>query len=279
MGSTAQTTAKSPSALTSVILQASTAICLAVSLIASGLFVCAVPRMTTELLSRAFSVEANSPFTEDELVAAAVATRDYTVGDNDQVALYTALGDINVQCAQDNRSGAGAPDLSAVPFADGRYDLTALKSALSKASERYTLDQEAISHLDDVNVVVKTAEAVFCIIAAAAAVGLIACAIKLGRKATSRVLRMAAIAVAAIFAGLAVWVALDFDGFFTFFHSLFFADGTWVFSYDSLLITMYPPEFWIGMGAVWLATTLAGCALCLIIGQLLKMNRVSKRKA
>jgi gltX_bact: glutamyl-tRNA synthetase len=43
-------------------------------------------------------------------------------------------------------------------------------------------------------------------------------------------------------------VVADFNGFFAAFHSLFFASGTWTFSYDSLLITMYPPEFLDGDG-------------------------------
>ncbi|MFR4805136.1 MAG: DUF1461 domain-containing protein [Eggerthellaceae bacterium] len=77
-------------------------------------------------------------------------------------------------------------------------------------------------------------------------------------------------AVIAVFALLALWVMIDFNGFFAAFHSLFFSAGTWTFSYDSLLICMYPPDFWISMGAVWLVTTLAGCLICLIIGRLLR---------
>lgn len=69
------------------------------------------------------------------------------------------------------------------------------------------------------------------------------------RKAPARrVLAGAGVSVLAVFALLAAWVAIDFDGFFAQFHSLFFAAGTWTFSWDSLLICMYPPEFWVGMG-------------------------------
>lgn len=61
-------------------------------------------------------------------------------------------------------------------------------------------------------------------------------------------------------------VAIDFEGLFAVFHSLFFAQGSWVFSADSLLITMYPEPFWIGMGAIWLATTIAVSAVSAIAG-------------
>ena len=43
-----------------------------------------------------------------------------------------------------------------------------------------------------------------------------------------------------------------------------------VHSWDSLLICMYPPEFWLGMGAVWLAVTVAACAVCFIMGKLMR---------
>ena len=268
-----------PSKPVSAFFQGAATVCLAITLAAIGLFACAVPSLTTEALSRACSDESNSPFTEDELVAAAVAARNYTVADNDPEALFTVLGTINLQCIEDGRSGQGAPDLSSVPYADGRFDMQALQSALSKASDRYTLDDEAISHLDDVYHVVKAAEAILIAVAVSAAVLVAAIGVKLGRASVARVLRGAAWTVLAAFIALAAWVAVDFNGFFTFFHSLFFAEGTWLFSYDSLLITMYPPEFWIGMGVVWLTSTVAGCIICLIIGQLLKNNRAARRSA
>ena len=73
-------------------------------------------------------------------------------------------------------------------------------------------------------------------------------AVRVGRRALGGVAQAAGIAVVAVFALLAAWVVVDFNGFFAAFHSLFFANGTWTFSYDSLLITMYPPEFWIRDG-------------------------------
>lgn len=95
-------------------------------------------------------------------------------------------------------------------------------------------------------------------------------AIRVGRRALGGVLLAAGIVVVAAFALLAAWVVVDFNGFFAAFHSLFFASGTWTFSYDSLLITMYPPEFWMGMGAVWLAATGLLSILAIVVGALLR---------
>ena len=49
---------------------------------------------------------------------------------------------------------------------------------------------------------------------------------------------------------LGVWMLLDFDGFFTFFHSLFFEPGTWLFSYSDTLIRLFPLRFWQDAGFI-----------------------------
>ena len=128
------------------------------------------------------------------------------------------------------------------------------------------LDPEAIEHLDDVFGVLATAEPVVLgafIAAALTAVG-VGCAS--GRRTFGTVLLCAGLGTIAIFAILGIWAAIDFEGLFAVFHSLFFAQGSWVFSADSLLITMYPEPFWIGMGAIWLATTIAVSAISAIAG-------------
>ena len=113
-------------------------------------------------------------------------------------------------------------------------------------------------------------------VVAGARIGLIVVAlvaVAVGRRALGGVAQAAGIAVIAVFALLAAWVVADFNGFFAAFHSLFFANGTWTFSYDSLLITMYPPEFWIGMGAVWLAATGLLSIASVVVGALLRRKR------
>ena len=59
---------------------------------------------------------------------------------------------------------------------------------------------------------------------------------------------------------------IDFNGLFAAFHSLFFVDGTWTFNYDSLLISMYPIDFWMGMGAVWVGSAIGVGLLCFAAG-------------
>lgn len=225
---------------------------LAVTLMAAGFVACAAFPQTTEMLAGAFSGKGNpdTPFSHDELVHAAVVTRDYTVGSNDREAVFAMLHDIN--------EGANT-----------RY-ATADETGLAAAPEQYTLTSDALSHLDDVYRVVVAARIALAVIALLAVAACAHMAIRVGRRALGGVLLAASIVVVAAFALLAAWVVVDFNGFFAAFHSLFFASGTWTFSYDSLLITMYPPEFWMGMGAVWLAATGLLSILAIVVGALLR---------
>ncbi|MEA5020815.1 MAG: DUF1461 domain-containing protein [Gordonibacter sp.] len=224
-------------------------IALAITLVAAGLAVCCLPQ-TTGALSGAFSGIDNpdTPFSRDELVRAAVSTRDYTVGTNDRAAIMGVITAINRDAN--------------TPYGD--------EATLASAPEEFTLNGEALSHLDDVHTVVSTATIALGIITLVALLSCIFLGLKRGKRRVGSVLLWSGISVIAVFAALAAWVLIDFDGFFAAFHSLFFASGTWTFSYTSLLITMYPTAFWMGMGAVWLATTGLLSILAIVVGALLR---------
>ena len=224
---------------------------LAVMLAAAGLFACCL-RPTTMLLAQATSNHADSPYGHDALVGLALVTRDYTVDGTSREATLDAIA-----------QAAGDVDEGVARSADKA-------AALEARGERYTLTDDALDHLDDVYHVIAAARLALAAVAVLCVASLAHVLVRCGERDLGAVLRNAALAVIAAFALAAVWVVVDFDGFFAAFHSLFFADGTWTFSWDSLLICMYPPEFWLGMGGVWLGVTVAACALCLIMGWLLR---------
>ena len=212
---------------------------------------------------------------------AAVQTKHYTIDDNDKAAVYATIAAINAQEALAGTAGKGAPKIDATAnYAAGELSgeqVAALETAFDAASERYVLTPDAVSHLDDVFGVVQAAKWWLLAAVVAACVGCTATAFRGGKRLLGRVLAGAGVSVLAVFALLAAWVAIDFDGFFAQFHSLFFAAGTWTFSWDSLLICMYPPEFWVGMGAIWLVVTVACCVVCITIGRLLHKGSTQKR--
>lgn len=257
------------------------AVALAVSLIAAGFAACAVPDVSTKALASAYSTDDASLFTKDELVAAAVQTKRYTIDDNDKAAVYATIAAINAQEALAGTAGKGAPKIDATAnYAAGELSdeqIATLEAAFDAASERYVLTSDAVSHLDDVFGVVQAAKWWLLAAVVAACVGCTATAFRGGKRLLGRVLAGAGVSVLVVFALLAAWVAIDFDGFFAQFHSLFFAAGTWTFSWDSLLICMYPPEFWVGMGAIWLVVTVACCVVCITIGRLLRKGSTQKR--
>lgn len=63
---------------------------------------------------------------------------------------------------------------------------------------------------------------------------------------------IAAVIVGAVFA----W-----DAFFTAFHELFFADGTWIFLYSDTLIRLFPERFWFDAALTIGVMTLGGALL------------------
>lgn len=245
-----------------------TTLCLMVSFVGAGLATCAVPDMTTRMLSEAFSQWEGSPFSKEDMVEAAVATKDYTVGGHDRDAIIAMLYKINA-----NAQTAGTDTLRGAPVLPengAEASTEELAAAFENASDVYVLTDDALSHLDDVFNVISGAKIALIALALCAALGLVLLGMRVGKKRVAAVLMVAGAAVLCIFALLALWVVIDFTGFFTAFHSLFFASGTWTFSAQSLLISMYPPEFWISMGAVWLATTTLACIVALIVGFVVK---------
>lgn len=225
------------------------ALLLAVTLIGAGFAVVAIPDAATATLSRAFSGcdQPNAPFTADELASMAIAGKHYTFDDNDREKLDAAIAEAN-----------------AAAEADGRA------TASTRENAARSLPADAISHLDDVYRVASMAKPALVIVAVLCIAGLAHVAVRIGRRALGRTLIAGGGLVLAAFCALGAWAAIDFDGLFAAFHSLFFQAGTWTFPYDSLLITLYPTAFWMGMGGIWLAVTCIASIICIIVGRLLR---------
>ncbi|MEY8562496.1 DUF1461 domain-containing protein [Eggerthellaceae bacterium 3-80] len=241
-----QQKAKRPLGFSGVIICVLSSLFLAISFVYAGFEACATPDITTRLLASAFSNDADSPFTKEQLIDAAVISKDYTVGSHNQQETLDMLATLN------------------------GLDTPASMESLAELDDTHTLTADALSHLDDVFYVVQDARVWLRVICALAIFLCIVCAFTGGKRRLGSVLFWTGWLVIGIFACLGLWVAIDFNGFFAAFHSLFFAAGTWTFAWDSLLICMYPPNFWIGMGAVWLVVTVALSVAAIIIGNRLR---------
>lgn len=152
--------------------------------------------------------------------------------------------------------GAGAGDGSAVATMD----------ALAKVSDRYALDADAVSHLEDCNELITGLSSYLGMIGIAALIIALVLGFRKQFAALAFMLRMGPALLLVVLVVLGLWGVIDFNGLFAVFHSLFFVDGTWTFNYDSLLISMYPLDFWMGMGAVWIGSAIGVGLLCFAAG-------------
>ncbi len=231
-----------------------TALALAATFIACGFAVCAAVPATTKLLAENTCADELSAFDKEQLVTAAVATRSYTVQDNDRNEVMAVIARIN--------------DEAETPFAH------ATAEQLAAAPDPYTLTPEALDHLDDVHDVVNRVMPSLVGVAVLAGFLFMVTLRMFPLRLAGRELLIAGAIPMIVFVALAAWVAIDFNGFFAALHSLFFVDGSWTFPYDSLLICMYPQAFWMGMGIVWLVTTCLLSILSMVFGYVLSRKRV-----
>ena len=136
----------------------------------------------------------------------------------------------------------------AVAAAAGDGSALETMDALAKVSDRYALDADAVSHLEDCNGLITGLSSYLGMIGVAALIIALVLGFRKQFAALAFMLRMGPALLLAVLVVLGLWGVIDFNGLFAAFHSLFFVDGTWTFNYDSLLISMYPIDFWMGMG-------------------------------
>lgn len=113
-------------------------------------------------------------------------------------------------------------------------------------------DEAAVAHLVDVrNVIVPARTITFALVVMLAVWVAMRLRTTPGRCTVRRAATLAAMALATAALLAALVGATDFGVLFTRFHELFFAEGTWVFPQDALLIRVFPLSFWGWSAAVW----------------------------
>ena len=252
---------------------------LVITLFAAGFAACASPQ-ATRAFSGAFADFDTAPYLPQDLVELAVATRDYTVEDCGRASSGVERArEPFAQLLVESARRAAASDSPV----QNRWDAQALAIlqdenltnseaayALAQLDERYGLTEDALSHLDDCYALIGGVIP-WLVGIAVAALALIGGLIASGRRRLAgNVLFFSPIALAAFMAVCGAWAAVDFNGFFGVFHALLFPQGNWTFPADSLLICMLPLNFWVSMGALWLAVTVLACIIAMLIGRHLK---------
>lgn len=138
---------------------------------------------------------------------------------------------------------------------------------------RPAFDRAAVAHLEDVRDVVAGARTVTLVLALLAIAGAVA-AWRIGRlDLVGSALRLSGAVLIGAVVSIGLWALVDFDGFFAAFHGLFFAEGTWTFPYDSLLIRLFPEGFWVTGAVAWAVTVVAVGAVYVLLGGVLRGSR------
>lgn len=251
----------------SFILTLATSVALAYTLFGLGFVACTTPQATAAI-GTTFSGWENSVFPEEDMAAIAEATRafsiDGTSSDDLAAAIYAALEDAKPELA----AAFAASGLDTSADGSGAFGNSVTMNT-SGLSDRYTLPQNALSHLKDCTPIFTTGRVSVGVVGGFALVGLIALGILAGRKSVGRALKLGAGLVAAALLALAIWAATDFNGLFTWMHQILFAQGNWTFSASSLLIQLFPEAFWAAMAGLWVVCSLLCAALAGLIGKLI----------
>jgi integral membrane protein (TIGR01906 family) len=105
--------------------------------------------------------------------------------------------------------------------------------------------------------------------ASALAIGILALAAavyirRLSRDRLRRSLMSGALLTLGIVAAIIIVALVNWDFFFTGFHSLFFEGGTWYFLYSDTLIRLFPEQFWFDAALAVGAITVAGALTALL---------------
>lgn len=138
-----------------------------------------------------------------------------------------------------------------------------LGELVNRSGEKLFQDGE-VSHMADVKLVILSAFGAGALLILVS----IAAIIYLRRRSTGGVRRglfAGSIVTLALISGLAGLALLGWEQFFTEFHRIFFANGTWTFALEDTLIRLFPGQFWIDAGIVIAGLVLLAAVVTLIL--------------
>lgn len=248
-----------------IAIAAVTAALLAFGLFGSGLVVCMMPQ-TTQLLGDNFSGWNDATYPQETMEELAEAVRSFSIDDTGRQLLEdTVANALNEHFPEIERSiEAGVIGQNA------GGNLTTSGLGAGNLISIYTLPQSALDHLEDCIPIFVTSRISIVLSLVFAVVGLVLLVIRRRRKLAGWIMFVTPLAVIAIVLILGIWAFVDFDSLFTWLHGIFFANGTWLFPADSLLITLFPEGFWMGMGILWVAVSILACLIVCLIGRFVK---------
>jgi integral membrane protein (TIGR01906 family) len=159
----------------------------------------------------------------------------------------------------------------------GRAFVVGEKGATLPAGSDYRVSfpPDVLGHMEDVRVVIQGAQLATLALTVLLVFILVLTGRRAGRAVVGTGLLLGGIGALAVVLVLALVGAFNFDALFANMHRIFFAEGTWTFAEDSLLICAYPLPFWIGMGIAWAVALVFLSTFFATVGFLIRKPRVT----
>lgn len=268
-------------------LSVATSIAIAYSLFGLGFIVCTLPQATSAI-GGTFSGWEHATYPEADMEEIAEAVRSFSIEGTSSEDLYNTIFSVMQESepqiaalfeegsakntdntTANNNTSAGKTSNSGNGTNTSSSNLALSSTNLAELEDQYSLPRNALSHLQDCTPIFTTGRISVGVVGGFALVGLIALGILAGRKRIGGTLIAGSALVIGILVALGIWAAVDFDGIFTWMHTLFFAQGSWVFNSDSLLITLFPEAFWAAMAGLWIISSVIFALIAGIVGKIL----------
>ena len=262
-------------------LGVATSIAIAYSLFGLGFMVCTLPQATSAI-GGTFSGWEHATYPEADMEEIAEAVRSFSIEGTSSEDLYNTIFSVMQESepqiaalfeegsakntdntTANNNTAAGKTSNSGNGTNTSSSNLALSSTNLAELEDEYSLPRNALSHLQDCTPIFTTGRISVGVVGGFALVGLIALGILAGRKRIGGTLITGSALV------IGIWAAVDFDGIFTWMHTLFFAQGSWVFNSDSLLITLFPEAFWAAMAGLWIISSVIFALIAGIVGKIL----------
>jgi integral membrane protein (TIGR01906 family) len=138
------------------------------------------------------------------------------------------------------------------------------------SDERIAFTPDVMSHMKDVRYVLQGVEIATLVLTVLMLIAAVVSMRKAGRAILGAAFFGGGIVAVVLVLLLIIFGLVSFDTLFTGMHNLFFAEGTWTFAEDSLLICAYPLGFWMGMAVVWALALVVSSAIIAFLGILLR---------
>lgn len=280
--------------IATIALSIATSIAVAYSLFGLGFMVCTLPQATSAI-GGTFSGWEHATYPEADMEEIAEAVRSFSIEGTSSEDLYNTIFSVmqetepqiaalfeegsaenasnttvnNNTNAIANNATAGETSNSGNDVNTSSDNLALSSTNLAELEDEYSLPRNALSHLQDCTPIFTTGRISVGVVGGFALVGLIVLGILAGRKRIGGTLIAGSALVIGILVALGIWAAVDFDGIFTWMHTLFFAQGSWVFNSDSLLITLFPEAFWAAMAGLWIISSVIFAFIAGIVGKIL----------